>query len=496
MKKWLISLLGLDKLSKEIAHIQHETSELNKVVNKELLQITNNTKELHDKLQTSDLSQLSKVLLSLNHKIDELIPVKKEFSPSDLAIKDVSGNTVLNFSLKGTDEIDLNKAKKVHGAALFATSAVNISAFQGISQNLFYATADPRTLMAMKGGVASAVMGAKGIVGQAPFISAGLGAFAPILLFQATSMMIMQSSINNLAERVELVKKKVELLLKYTEKENEATLMTINEKLVSLDKQKFYTIEDFVLLENYKDRLSILSNQYRLLALEALSNLLNKSSGVENEKEKAESVDVKKKFAEKSLEAISNLGKKVSKIADYMPHKEVSKFVSDNIFEIFRNSNGDVEKIKQEIVGSKLQYFLVLSSTAENLNSQAKFLELKMNYAQITPDVNRIKKAKYLADKFKEDHLTLSSQNLSLLEIVQQNLTDQILDLQKNSDWKRENIEVVKSEILQSFTETKTIITKNQDEIYTLKNSLNNDKPLELIVEFKNGEENIYILNV
>jgi len=308
-------------------------------------------------------------------------------------------------------------------------------------------------------------------------------------------MMIMQSSINNLAERVEVVKKKVELLLKYTEKENEATLMTINEKLVSLDKQKFYTTEDFVLLENYKDRLSILSNQYRLLALEALSNLLKKSSGVEIEKEKTESVDVRKKFAEKSLDAISHLGKKVSKIADYMPHKEVSKFVSDNIFEIFRNSNGDVEKIKQEIVGSKLQYFLVLSSTAENLNSQARFLELKMNYAQINPDINRIEKAKYLVDKFKEDHLTLSSQNLLLLEIVQQNLTDQILDLQKNSDWKRENIEVIKSEILHNFTETKTIITKNQDEIYTLKNSLTNDKSLELIVEYKGGEENIYVLN-
>lgn len=123
--------------------------------------------------------------------------------------------------------------------------------------------------MQLKVGVGSAVMGAKGIVGQAPFISAGLGAFTPILLFQATSMMIMQSSINNLTEIVETVKKKVEILLDHIEKENEATLITINNKLVELDLQKFYTTEDFVLLENYKDKLNILSTKYRLLAIKS-----------------------------------------------------------------------------------------------------------------------------------------------------------------------------------------------------------------------------------
>lgn len=484
MKKWLQNFLELDKLFIGVRELDNQ--------NKVLL---NHAIDLNSKLIPNDSAQISTALQTLNKKFDALIPVKNEFSPSDLAIKDVLGNVVLNFVLKSSQEVDLTKAKRVHGAALFATSAANISAFQGISQNLFYASANPSSLMALKGGVGSAVMGAKGIVGQAPFISAGLGAFAPILLFQATSIMIMHSSINNLAERVELVKKKVELLLKYKEKEDEATLMTINEKLISLDKQKFYTTEDFVLLENYKDRLSILSNQYRLLALESLSSLSKKNSEVEDDKDKYDSLEVKKKFTERGLDAIVKLRKEVVKISDHIPHEKVSKFFSDNIIEVFRNSNGDVEKIKQEIVASKLQYFLVLSSTAENLNSQAKFLELKMNYAQLNPDSNRIEKAKYLFEKFKEDHLTLSSQNLSLIENIQQNLADQILNLQKNSDWKRENIEVVKSEILKSFTETKTIIIKNQDEIHALKNSLNNEKPLELIVEYKDGEENIYVLN-
>lgn len=484
MKKWLQNFLELDKLFIGMQELGNQ--------NKVLL---NHTINLNNKLMPTDSEQFSTALETLTSKIDELLPSKPEFTPSDLAIKDVLGNVVLNFLLKGKDEVDLSRAKKVHGAALFATSAVNIAAFQGISQNLFYATANPSTLMAIKGGVGSAVMGAKGIAGQAPFIAAGLGAFAPILLFQASSMMIMQSSINNLAERIALVNKKVELLLKYTEKEKEATLMTINEKLISLDQQKFYTAEDFVLLEIYKDRLSTLSKEYRLLALEALISLSSKSSELDTPEEDVVGVDVKKKLAERSLELLQKMKKSIYQMAERIPHKDVTKFVNEKVFDLFRNSSGNVEKIKQEIISSKFQYFLVLSSTAESLNFQAKFLELKMNYAQINPDSNRIEKAKYLVNKFKEDYLTLSSQNLSLLKNVEEDIVINIDNLQKNSDWKRENIARLKNELLQSFAETKTLITKNQDEIYYLKNSLNNDKPMELVVEYKDGEENIYVLN-
>lgn len=492
MKKWLRSLLGLDKLSKEI---QFETSELSKVLKKELLELNVYTRNLYEKVNTTDSSHLSTTLSTLNNKIDELIPIKNEFSPSDLIIKDVLGSIVLNFSLKEADEIDLTKAKRVQGATLFATNAFNISVFQGISQKLFYATASPSSLMALKGGVGSAIMGAKGIVGQAPFISAGLGAFTPILLFQATSMMIMQSSINNLAQRVEKVKKKVEFLLDYTEKENEATLITINKKLVELDTQKFYTFEDFVLLENYKDKLTVLSNKYRLLAIKTSSIFLNTDSLNTINENETENIDINKKLGEKVLEVFGNAKKEVSKITNYVKGSEASKFVNENIFERFRNSNGDVRKLKQEIIDSKLQYFLVLSSVAESLHSQAQFLELKMNYAQINPDNNRIEKAKYLVDKFKDTHQTLSSQNLLLLEDIQQRLTEKVIVLQNNSDWKRESIEIIKTEINKSLTETSNIIVKNQNEIYALKNSLNSLKPLEIVMEYKDGQESIYVLN-
>lgn len=49
-----------------------------------------------------------------------------------------------------------------------------------------------------------------------------------------------------------------------------------------------------------------------------------------------------------------------------------------------------------------------------------------MNYAQINPDNNRIEKAKYLVEKFKQNHETLSSQIFLLLETIQYNVTIEI----------------------------------------------------------------------
>lgn len=200
-------------------------------------------------------------------------------------------------------------------------------------------------------------------------------------------------------------------------------------------------------------------------------------------------------MGEKVLGVFDSAKKEVSKLTNYISESEASKFVNENIFERFRNSNRDVKKLNTEFINSKLQYYLVLSSTAETLLSQAQFLELKMNYAQINPDNNRIEKAKYLVEKFKESHETLSSQNLLLLETIQQNVTDKIISLQNNSDWKKEKIEIIKNVITKSLDETKQIIIQNQDEICALKNSLSYQQPIDLIVDYRDGQENIYFMN-
>lgn len=75
------------------------------------------------------------------------------------------------------------------------TGALSITA--ATSGTLFMATANPATLMTLGNGVGSAVMGASGIIGQAPFIpitGALMPVVAPLLAFQvlSTAMIIQQ----------------------------------------------------------------------------------------------------------------------------------------------------------------------------------------------------------------------------------------------------------------------------------------------------------------
>ena len=96
-------------------------------------------------------------------------------------------------------------------------SAAASSLFAG---NVFLATANPATLMAMKGGVGSAVVVGGKIVGQAPFIAAStaiLPVVLPVMFFMTVSSMIMsvrfdrlQSSLDRLAGMIrEALKREV-----------------------------------------------------------------------------------------------------------------------------------------------------------------------------------------------------------------------------------------------------------------------------------------------
>lgn len=65
-----------------------------------------------------------------------------------------------------------------------ATAVASTAASAAIAPTLFMATANPATLMQLGSGVGSAVMGAGGIVAQAPFIpvAASLPVVAPLAL--------------------------------------------------------------------------------------------------------------------------------------------------------------------------------------------------------------------------------------------------------------------------------------------------------------------------
>lgn len=87
-----------------------------------------------------------------------------------------------------------------------AAGATGLSA--AFSSTLFMATANPATLMTLGSGVGSAVMGASGIVAQAPFIAvaSSLPVVAPILAIQALNTAVMMQQFKQVDRKLDIIK--------------------------------------------------------------------------------------------------------------------------------------------------------------------------------------------------------------------------------------------------------------------------------------------------
>jgi hypothetical protein len=87
-----------------------------------------------------------------------------------------------------------------------ATGATALSA--AFSSTLFMATANPATLMSIGNGVGSSVMGAGGIVAQAPFIpvASSLPVVAPILAIQALNTAVMMQQFKRVDRKLDTIK--------------------------------------------------------------------------------------------------------------------------------------------------------------------------------------------------------------------------------------------------------------------------------------------------
>lgn len=87
-----------------------------------------------------------------------------------------------------------------------ATGATAVSA--AFSSTLYMATANPATLMTLGNGVGTAVMGAGGIVGQAPFIAvaSSLPVVAPILAIQALNTAVMMQQFKHVDRKLDSIK--------------------------------------------------------------------------------------------------------------------------------------------------------------------------------------------------------------------------------------------------------------------------------------------------
>ncbi len=108
------------------------------------------------------------------------------------------------------------------------------------SGTLFMATVNPATLMTLGNGVGSAVMGASGIVAQAPFIAATgaiMPVVAPLLAFQALSTIMLMQQFTIVNEKLNQMQQTVGRILQRNEATFIGELISAGSRLNILEKE-------------------------------------------------------------------------------------------------------------------------------------------------------------------------------------------------------------------------------------------------------------------
>ncbi len=109
-----------------------------------------------------------------------------------------------------------------------------------LAGNVFLATANPATLMAIGPGVGAAVMGPTGIVAQAPFIAAStalLPALAPVMAFMTLSSMLTKAGLNRVERALNELSKEVKQLKELLQAEDCGRLKSAAETLQEIRSQ-------------------------------------------------------------------------------------------------------------------------------------------------------------------------------------------------------------------------------------------------------------------
>ena len=149
-------------------------------------------------------------------------------------------------------------------------STVTSSLFAG---NIFMATANPATLMAIKGGVGSAVIGANGaIVAQAPFIAASsaiMPVVAPVMFFMVVSSMMMSHRFNRIESSLDGLSDMIREMLRREVLGDYGEVLSATERLVDIsqefDESRRFTDEMKIRTALCERDLSVMKHKYKIL---------------------------------------------------------------------------------------------------------------------------------------------------------------------------------------------------------------------------------------
>ena len=160
---------------------------------------------------------------------------------------------------------------KILSSLMLSSGAAGTAISATMSSSLFMATANPATLMSLGSGVGSAVMGAQGIVAQAPFIAvaSSIPVVAPLMVMQALSSIVLLQQFSAMDKKLDAIKGSIDKMLARQEVTKVAELFAavniVDEIYLQYDQAGRFSTDMLIRLALAERDALILSRRYEML---------------------------------------------------------------------------------------------------------------------------------------------------------------------------------------------------------------------------------------
>lgn len=381
-----------------------------------------------------------------------------------------------------------NFFSQVAGAGSAATSTLYSA------QGLYRATVSPDKLMTYNNGTLSSItLNGDKFGSHAGFVNANTAVFAPVLIFQFASMVTGQYYFNGMTNQLNSIQKGIDQILQSYNNERIAKIKSMTDKLIEFEKNKYFTLEDFVAIDKIKMELSTIRYEYLLAANQQLKQSLFPD-----------------KHTAEGTTAISNVGSievlKIKTAAFFgglksdlqeMYKDSAADGVFSKIGNFMERSGKKADKLVQKVNQSKFIFFLEAALEADKLYQYMLFMELKANLSYKNPDENRIGKIDQLYSAllaFDEDKDSISQEVRSASQSLQKELSALLSHYKENTFMNETEISQNEREVSQQFKK----LDKYRDSNKQLKRERQKIEqafisPVEFVIDNRQGKEQIYI---
>ena len=370
MINWIKKKLGIIYIEELLHKLHNENAKTNESITNfisnstnGILQLENRTKELH-----------------LNEELEIDLPLLQDFQINgDLSFY------AINPELLSLEYISVSKEKSNNGLISKIVGGFAYgNAFAKSTSGLYKATTNVQNLMRYSDGTVSSISTSAGkFSNHHGFVNTGLLNFTPLIAFQIATFITSQVHLQQISEKLSKINNQIKDLLKFHQYERLAKLHYINERLIQYSNRKSFTLEDFMVFENFKYELAVIKEEsfsYCQSKMHELGNKYKLSDQNENTNWR---------------------------------QKTVTKF--GNTFE---KSKKEMEKFVNEFNESNLLSYAKISLNAERLYHLFLYLELVANMKVKNLDSDRIGKINELYISFK-DQLNIITRSHELNENLQ-----------------------------------------------------------------------------